>query len=1106
MVCVCVFEFDFLPLLLQGAKGDPAQSKEPKFLGKAGWVKKGSGRLLASYKDRYVHVEKTEIVVYENEDLQNCLERLDLENYDKCHELKSPFKKKHRLILIRSPKSGNKVTVDESSNLEHVTRTRPKANRNRRPPTRIHMKEVADMSSDGIQRLDLDLENALMPNGTHHTSVDGAQSPIEPLKVPTPPSNASEAAEQQSGAEEKAHSEPEVSPQKKVLPMSPCKEAKPCASPFEEAPEEAKAEKNPDARKKTGPPPTPPNKPSSSSSMGNLAEAPQSRPNSHPPTPPSKEQKPSHLAVESDQVVQGTAEEYKEKEEVDKEEATETAVETDEPDRSVSKQALPSVRDDEPESPSNRSQGQVSEEESEETISSGINKASDDEPLRKSPSASLTPKKKPEKPVQPHTQHADDSTTITQTNKGQDPAALLQTASRTSASSPPAEEVLPKSEAPPIVVSLNNPVKDSLSLSPLLCHLSGEKKKKTEEKSVDSGQHSDADSEGSGSEDTLAASTAALRASQAGLDVLDASEGDIQIPVSFSLTRAKPQVRPKVFPFQHSQPPTPALKPSTKVRSTSIGDLLYDSPVCIPASPHTRAGAGGDGAPRVTELETEVALEMEKTRELLSRVSQSQRGGGGEGKPEDLLLTAMEKLKTADNVLRERGESGGEKAFKTQTKMEDDLASEDDILLWSEKEFHDAAKRNDPEKMQELIKKGVDVQAKNKIDRKALHWAAGAGNEQAVRLLLGHDPDVDERDTFGMNALLLASWFGHLKVLQILVSCGAKLNCENKRGHIKVLEFIMEDLEDICLDRVDKLGKTALHLAAEHGQFEVVEFLIGMGCTHGLKDKEEHTALHLAAKCGHTEVLQKMVETGVDVDERNIEGLTALHLAADGGHYECVKLLLESGCNANALTNKNRTALHYVAQHGFDREASLLLEAGINRDAVDNQGKRCLEVAARGNHVILVDMIIKADRFYKWEKDQMGSEQDSWVGKPLSFKQDHQPETQHLRSVLWSLATKHLCRGEWKILAQHWDFSDAHIRAIEQQWTGMKSFKEHGHRMLLIWLHGVVMAGENPIKSLYEGLVAISRTDLAGEPVKLHWGLSPRITAIQSVVMKLLYS
>lgn len=36
------------------------------------------------------------------------------------------------------------VKVDDSSNLEHVTRTRPKGNRHRRPPTRIHMKEVFD--------------------------------------------------------------------------------------------------------------------------------------------------------------------------------------------------------------------------------------------------------------------------------------------------------------------------------------------------------------------------------------------------------------------------------------------------------------------------------------------------------------------------------------------------------------------------------------------------------------------------------------------------------------------------------------------------------------------------------------------------------------------------------------------------------------------------------------------------------------------------------------------------------------------------------------------------------------------------------------------------
>lgn len=44
---------------------------------------------------------------------------------------------------------------------------------------------------------------------------------------------------------------------------------------------------------------------------------------------------------------------------------------------------------------------------------------------------------------------------------------------------------------------------------------------------------------------------------------------------------------------------------------------------------------------------------------------------------------------------------------------------------------------------------------------------------------------------------------------------------------------------------------------------------------------------------------------------------------------------------------------------------------------------------------------------------------------------------------------------------------------------GTASYREHGHRMLLIWLHGAIMAGENPVKGLYEGLVGIGRRDLA---------------------------
>ncbi|XP_039858048.1 nucleolar protein dao-5 [Simochromis diagramma] len=665
-----------------GAKEDPALQKEPKFLSKAGWLKKGYGRLLASYKDRYIQVEKTEIVVYENEDLQNCLERLDLENYDKCHELKSPFTKKQRLILIRSAKSTNKVhdvkfqaqtvedkeawikalsdginraknkifdevKIDQSSNLEHVTRTRPKGNRNRRPPTRIHMKEVADVSSDGILRLDLDLEDAVMPNGAHYANVDGSETSKEKQLV--------------SITEEEAQPDPDVSPPKKVIkppmppikeakpstahedepqkndgsekkvPMPPSKEAKPCASPVEETTEEAKHEKisetSSDASKKAAPPPMPPNKPNSVSNVDAL----QSKPHSHPPMPPSKEKKPSHSGSETEQQVEGISNEDNEKEDESRKETIETAVETDEAVQLIAKETSPDVKDDKHESHC-----------TEETVSSNTKMVSDcgeqipTESLRKSPSSHPKFNKKPDECAEPDIQRIESTSAKSNPKEGPDNTA--------SVNSVDSKDALAESEVP----SLNDSTTETLTLSPLLYHLSGEKKKQ-DEKSVDSGQHSDDESEGSGSQDTLVAATAALRGSHS-LDVVDASEDSIQISVILRPAQVTtvPQVSSKNIK------PIPPLKPSAKGRSASIGNLLSESDVCNQMKESSRGGAvsAGGSSDDVIKLETEVALEMEKTSKLLSKVSQD-HGSEEEDVPGDLLAEAMEKLKKADHVLRE---------------------------------------------------------------------------------------------------------------------------------------------------------------------------------------------------------------------------------------------------------------------------------------------------------------------------------------------------------------------------------------------------------------------------------------------------------------------
>uniref|UniRef100_A0A3Q0QVW7 Pleckstrin homology domain containing, family O member 2 n=1 Tax=Amphilophus citrinellus TaxID=61819 RepID=A0A3Q0QVW7_AMPCI len=565
---------------------------------KAGWLKKAPGRLLASYKDRYIHVEKTEIVVYENEELQNCVERLDLENYDKCHELKSPFTKKQRLILIRSPKSGNKVhdvkfqaqtaeekeawikalsdginraknkvfdevKVDQGSNLEHVTRSRPKGNRNRRPPTRIHMKEVC---------------------------------------APKPPA-------------------------------STLNEAKPCASPAEETTDETKPEKlsemSSDASKKAAPPPMPPNKPSTCSWTSNLADASQSKP--HPPTPPSKEKKPSHPTLEPGRQVEGLSNEDNENEDSSVNKTSETTMEIDETVQLISTEALPCVRDDS----------------TEETVNSNKKVMSDSGPQtptespRKSPSPLAKFKKKPDGLAESDIQHTESHSAMSHPKEGADYT--------TSTSSVQSEDALPKSEDPSVIVSMNDSATDNLTSGPLLHQLSGEKKKK-DEKSVDSGQHSDDESDASGSQDTLVASNGVPRGSHDALDVLDTSEHNIQSSVISKPT----QVKPKVFHRMKVEPTIP-LKPTTKVRSASTADLLSDSDADIQLKESGRPGAGSAGSPNddVLNLETEVALEMEKTSKLLSKVSQDQGGSVEEGVPRDLLAEAMEKLKKAEHVLRE---------------------------------------------------------------------------------------------------------------------------------------------------------------------------------------------------------------------------------------------------------------------------------------------------------------------------------------------------------------------------------------------------------------------------------------------------------------------
>ncbi|XP_036295027.1 pleckstrin homology domain-containing family O member 2 [Pipistrellus kuhlii] len=211
----------------EGVKEGGEKPQRARTADKAGWIKKSSGGFLGLWKDRYLLLCQAQLLVYENEDEQKCVETVELGSYEKCQDLRAVLKRKHRFILLRSP--GNKVSnikfqapsgeekeswikalnegisrgknkafdeikVDKSCALEHVTRNRVRGGQQRRPPTRIHLKEVANAASDGLSRLDLDALDSRPPGLTPGNDVSAAQ-PREaprPLMPPTKPSPAPE--------------------------------------------------------------------------------------------------------------------------------------------------------------------------------------------------------------------------------------------------------------------------------------------------------------------------------------------------------------------------------------------------------------------------------------------------------------------------------------------------------------------------------------------------------------------------------------------------------------------------------------------------------------------------------------------------------------------------------------------------------------------------------------------------------------------------------------------------------------------------------------------------------------------------------------------------
>eukprot|EP00002_Diphylleia_rotans_P017720 TRINITY_DN3437_c0_g1_i5.p1 TRINITY_DN3437_c0_g1~~TRINITY_DN3437_c0_g1_i5.p1 ORF type:complete len:937 (-),score=162.20 TRINITY_DN3437_c0_g1_i5:80-2890(-) len=138
-----------------------------------------------------------------------------------------------------------------------------------------------------------------------------------------------------------------------------------------------------------------------------------------------------------------------------------------------------------------------------------------------------------------------------------------------------------------------------------------------------------------------------------------------------------------------------------------------------------------------------------------------------------------------------------------------------------------------------------------------------------------------------------------------------------KTGNTAFLTQVFERGEAKCKDiatSTDNFGNTALHLASQYGQIAAIKILLKNGAdVHGT-NHDGQNCLHMAIASKQLKVVQELLRTGADTNAPRTKSpkLTPLMIAIQSDFNECVTVLLQKGANANIPRDDGKTVVDMV--------------------------------------------------------------------------------------------------------------------------------------------------------------------------------------------------